>query len=427
MMSGLKRTAKRTGGCSARHQKKEEKQPQRSRSEGNINIGDASVPSSPSNNITAPPDSPTTTNVHLVSFGSESDVQELLWCSNLSAESEDYVAAQLWGAVSALINFSSDSMKVFLASFDVTAAEMSPFCQRFSSMKDLLNAFISFLPRTFTYQNVQGGSVVGENESGENDDDDKDSDDEEAKENKITENVVERIKLFTASMEDDKEEEDDEGGDEVVVVEKASSPTDATVNESDAGSVAKEEKLMTSYRSILTTTGLHPSQRWVARPIDCVVKEGKEVVGVEDILIERDVIILLNVEQGTGAGATVVTRPYRVLEIYEKYYNKWFVSPAAMKIWKKEKKPFKLEVRMLKKNAVDEYSDEDMYGTGFNKDEICRNVEDKLIVRLRYLPADNSDDQPNLPIGSREEKICWCAILPRYLRFRLFPTHVHAV
>ena len=34
----------------------------RSHSEGNINIGDASVPSSPSNNITAPPDSLTTTN-----------------------------------------------------------------------------------------------------------------------------------------------------------------------------------------------------------------------------------------------------------------------------------------------------------------------------------------------------------------------------
>ena len=187
------------------------------------------------------------------------------------------------------------------------------------------------------------------------------------------------------------------------------------MNESDARIVEKEENPMTSYRSILTTKGLNTSQVlesvlnassclenngraqgsispnrkaktlvqcWVARPIDCVVKEGKEVVGVEDILIERDVIILLKVKQGAGAGATVVTRPYRVLEIYEKYYNKWFVSPAAMKIWKKEKKPFKSEVRMLKKNAVDEYSDEDMYGTGFNKDEICRNVEDKLIVNV---------------------------------------------
>jgi len=121
-------------------------------------------------------------------------------------------------------------------------------------------------------------------------------------------------------------------------------------------------------------------QRWVAKPIDGVVKDGAELVGIEDILIERDVIILLNVEYGTGAAATVVQRQFRVLEIYEKYYNKWFVSPAAAKKWKNEKKPFKMMVRMLKKNAVDEYSDEEMYGTGFNKDEICKNVEDKHIV-----------------------------------------------
>ncbi|KAL7447270.1 hypothetical protein ACHAXM_010866 [Skeletonema potamos] len=172
------------------------------------------------------------------------------------------------------------------------------------------------------------------------------------------------------------------------------------------------EQLMTRFRSIFETTGgiseilehvicassylansehtpgsISPNrkakslvQRWVAKPIDGVVKDGAELVGIEDILIERDVIILLNVEYGTGAAATVVQRQFRVLEIYEKYYNKWFVSPAAAKKWKNEKKPFKMMVRMLKKNAVDEYSDEEMYGTGFNKDEICKNVEDKHIV-----------------------------------------------
>jgi hypothetical protein len=85
----------------------------------------------------------------------------------------------------------------------------------------------------------------------------------------------------------------------------------------------------------------------------------------------------LNVKYGAGAAATVVQRQFRVLEIYEKYYNKWFVSPEAAKKWKNGKKPFKMMLRMLKKNAVNEYSDEEMYGTGFNKDEVCKNVEDK--------------------------------------------------
>jgi hypothetical protein len=63
----------------------------------------------------------------------------------------------------------------------------------------------------------------------------------------------------------------------------------------------------------------------------------------------------LNVKYGAGAAATVVQRQFRVLEIYEKYYNKWFVSPEAAKKWKNEKKPFKMMLRMLKKNAVNEY------------------------------------------------------------------------
>ena len=37
---------------------------------------------------------------------------------------------------------------------------------------------------------------------------------------------------------------------------------------------------------------------------------------------------------------------------------------------------------MLKLNTVGEYSDEEMYGTGFHKDEICKNVEDRLIVNV---------------------------------------------
>ena len=114
---------------------------------------------------------------------------------------------------------------------------------------------------------------------------------------------------------------------------------------------------MTRFRSIFETTGgLSEILEHVICPSSCLAnsehtprsispnrkaKYGTELVGIEDILIERDVIILLNVEYGTGAAATVVQRQFRVLEIYEKYYNKWFVSPAPAKKWKNEKKPFK--------------------------------------------------------------------------------------
>ena len=63
-------------------------------------------------------------------------------------------------------------------------------------------------------------------------------------------------------------------------------------------------------------------------------------------------------------------------------FLKWFVSPAASKKWKNDKKTFKISVRMLKFNAVGEYSDEEMYGSDFHKDEICKNVEDRLIINV---------------------------------------------
>ena len=121
-------------------------------------------------------------------------------------------------------------------------------------------------------------------------------------------------------------------------------------------------------------------QRWIVRQIDGVDKDGKGLEdGVDDVLIERDVIILLNIKRADGI---IVQRQFRILEIYEKFYNKWFISKEATKRWKKEKKPFKMMVRMLKMNEVDEYSDEEMYGSSFNKDEICKNVEDKMIVNV---------------------------------------------
>ena len=156
--------------------------------------------------------------------------------------------------------------------------------------------------------------------------------------------TAERIKLFTAGMANDDEEE-------VVVVDEVPLANDSDVSPSSdnatSTSVNTAEQLMTRFRSIFDTTGgvseileraicassclansehtpgsISPNrkakslvQRWVAKPIDGVVEDGKEIVGIGDILIERDVIILSNVKYGAGAAVTVVQRQFRVLEI----------------------------------------------------------------------------------------------------------------
>ena len=100
----------------------------------------------------------------------------------------------------------------------------------------------------------------------------------------------------------------------------------------------------------------------------------------EDILIERDVIVMINVKIGTGAGATTVQRPFRVLDVDAKWYNKWYMSIEPTKKFRNEKKPFKVMARMLKVNAMNEYSDCDLYDGAFNKKDIVKIVEDKMIL-----------------------------------------------
>ena len=119
--------------------------------------------------------------------------------------------------------------------------------------------------------------------------------------------------------------------------------------------------------------------RWIAFPFGISTNEKDNLVA-EDILIERDVIILANVKIGSRANATTVVRPFRVIMLYEKYFNKWFGSKPLTKRWKMEAKPYKVEIRMLQKNELEEYCDVDLYDPDYKKNEICKNITDDMIL-----------------------------------------------
>ena len=71
------------------------------------------------------------------------------------------------------------------------------------------------------------------------------------------------------------------------------------------------------------------------------------------------------------------------MEVYEKYYNKWFMSKAPFKKWKKEPKPYKMKVRMLKRNILNEYCDLDLDGDiTYDRKDICKIVDDSMIVNI---------------------------------------------
>ena len=122
-------------------------------------------------------------------------------------------------------------------------------------------------------------------------------------------------------------------------------------------------------------------QRWLTKLTNA--NESKGACKSGDTLIERDVVVLVNVKVGSGASASNVALPYRIVDIYDKYYNKWFMSKtrSPAKIWKKETKVYKLKLRLLNKDAINVYSDVELYDNStYKKASICRIIEDKMIV-----------------------------------------------
>ena len=66
-----------------------------------------------------------------------------------------------------------------------------------------------------------------------------------------------------------------------------------------------------------------------------------------------------------------ILKQYCVLEIYDKYYNKWFMSKVPQKIFG-EDSTYKLKVRMQEVSAVQEYRDADLDDKTYKRTAIRR-------------------------------------------------------
>ena len=76
----------------------------------------------------------------------------------------DSVADQMWEVVSSVISYSSDLMNGLFATVGAQQDEVSLFCRNFSSLADLRDEFICYLPRTFNYDSVVGNDIEQPNE-----------------------------------------------------------------------------------------------------------------------------------------------------------------------------------------------------------------------------------------------------------------------
>jgi len=101
------------------------------------------------------------------------------------------------------------------------------------------------------------------------------------------------------------------------------------------------------------------------------------------ILIERDTIVLVNTKSGIGSTSTIIMKPYRVLTIYEKFYNKWFIAKEQFKKWRDEENSYKLDVCMLDKDILDEYSDVELISHDlYDRSDMYKTIKDSMIVDM---------------------------------------------
>ena len=64
-----------------------------------------------------------------------------------------------------------------------------------------------------------------------------------------------------------------------------------------------------------------------------------------------------------------------MLNIHDKYYNKWFMTKVPQKVSGKDSK-YKLKVCMQEVSAVQEYRDVDLYGRTYKRAAISRLLRD---------------------------------------------------
>ena len=123
-------------------------------------------------------------------------------------------------------------------------------------------------------------------------------------------------------------------------------------------------------------------QRWMATMNENGKGKGNpaEPAGVR---IERNTIVTVKVKIGRRAAGRRVMRYFRVVNVFDKYYNKWFMAKEPSKVWKKEEKPYKLELRMLDKSPLNEFVDVELIESDTSRvEDVCKIIVDSEVVSV---------------------------------------------
>ena len=74
--------------------------------------------------------------------------------------------------------------------------------------------------------------------------------------------------------------------------------------------------------------------RWTTKVAGATTKKNTTPIIENSILIKRDTIVLLDVKTGIGSDTSIVTKPFRVVTIYDNFFNKWMIAKELVKKWR---------------------------------------------------------------------------------------------
>lgn len=317
-------------------------------------------------------------------------------------DDSDFIAKELWDTVRKLISHSNNLMTNLFNVVGVLREELSPFCREFKSAEDLRDEFIKFCPVTFKYNDVAGveqGQIVEQSNM----------------ESKMSNQVIlQKIGQFANDMEGTCSGEDSDMS-RKICAKNNNTGNDGNEGINDSTSIDTTghmyNDLMSQFKALLmvkSPTDLLPNVlnvsaclsgggtvqgalgperkakslfgRWVTKATG-VADPTHDSNPNDSVEIKRDTIILVDVKTGRGAATSIVSKHYRVVTIYDKYYNKWLIAKESVKKWKEESTTFKLGIRMLNKDILDEYSDVELVDHDlYKRHDVYRTINDSNIV-----------------------------------------------
>ena len=125
--------------------------------------------------------------------------------------------------------------------------------------------------------------------------------------------------------------------------------------------------------------------RWFGHTEKATTAEGNVTAG--EFLVERDVIVTCNTTLGSGKNAKDVPRDYRVLGVYDKYNNKWFMT-GEKKSWGRsmsdtDLKKYWLGIRMVEGDLFEQYNDVALDDEKFKRKDTCRVVDGSQVTCVK--------------------------------------------